>query len=107
MSDESTTHFLESIAGIESEPDIAEAYRERPDPSEPWRYACPDCGSVHLRRVISTDRPEGKRYTIIDGGREAARDERKRVHCRSCGRKEYVMDKKHGELTPSQEVVQG
>jgi hypothetical protein len=23
-------------------------YHRRPDPSEPWRYACPECGSVDI-----------------------------------------------------------
>lgn len=31
----------------------------KPDPDEPWRYACPDCGSVDLAHV-PTSLPEAR-----------------------------------------------
>lgn len=30
--------------------DLPEAYRRKPDPSEPWRYVCPDCGGQILSK---------------------------------------------------------
>jgi len=27
----------------------SEPHAHKPDPDEPWRYACPDCGSVNVQ----------------------------------------------------------
>lgn len=36
--------FLERVRGIEGTREVPKAYRRKPDPDEPWRYVCPDCG---------------------------------------------------------------
>jgi DNA-directed RNA polymerase subunit RPC12/RpoP len=30
-------------------PTVDESYNTRPDPDEPWRYACPECHSHRIR----------------------------------------------------------
>lgn len=44
-SSDAELEFLERIQGIDSgQGDVPEAYVRKPDPDEPWRYVCPDCG---------------------------------------------------------------
>lgn len=33
----------------------ARAYPNKPDAREPWRYACPECGSVSIQGIYSVD----------------------------------------------------
>ena len=32
-------------------------YQRRPDPDEPWRYECPKCGSVDIRKNANNGKP--------------------------------------------------
>jgi hypothetical protein len=68
----------------------------RPDPDEPWRYVCPDCGSVAVGLLKGGSRPQAKSYPSGGRGQQQARSDRqKRVFCRRCGeRKRELIDQK-------------
>lgn len=54
---------------------------ERPDPNEPWRYECPDCGSTTVDSL--------QKSTVKHGHDEFS------FYCQNCGQKlEYVIDRK-------------
>lgn len=56
---------------------------ERPDPEEPWRFACPDCGSSSVDTL--------EKAHVRDGHDQFT------FYCRACSQKlEYVLDKKSG-----------
>jgi transcription elongation factor Elf1 len=71
------------------------------DPSEPYRYQCPRCGSVSVHRLVGAEKIKGKQYPFDGRGKWEARDDRqKRARCKSCeSRLERVIDKKTGDAT--------
>lgn len=70
--------------------------QQKPDPDEPWRYACPDCESVSIQRLIGGKRPHNETYTFGGRGKQAAdADRAKHFRCKVCAeRKAVVFDKK-------------
>lgn len=79
---------------------------QRVSVDEPWRYTCPDCGSVRVYKRLRRQRPEGKKYKQGAVGVKNAEYDRNmlRFYCDSCGCgeagnfdgfKEKVYDKKY------------
>ncbi|MGQ5515366.1 hypothetical protein [Halococcus saccharolyticus] len=65
-------------------PSSREKDGRRPDPSEPWRYECPECGSVRVR-------------TNANNGKAASRTSHD-FHCQSCyAAFDEPADRKGGE----------
>lgn len=76
-------------------------YYDRPNPDEPWRYACPDCGSVTIDRTNRRGRPvPGKQYRAGGvGTMNANQDRTKRFYCQPCQeRKARLVDRKTGHV---------
>jgi len=81
--------------------DVPEAHSRKPDPEQPWRYVCPDCGSHLVLLVRTHKRPPGKEYSPVNNPRaNARRDRAKGFKCRACGeRKMTLLDKQNnGEV---------
>lgn len=71
---------------VETEPDVDRAYAERPDPDEPWRYACPECGSVLIRRNSQTHISNVQRGPPREGGLAGHKYVQPPAYrCRDCG----------------------
>lgn len=68
-------------------------------PSEPWRYACPDCDSVSVQPRAS-NRVSGRSYRADGGGRaEADQDRYKHYSCNVCHTAhKRVIDRKEDRL---------
>jgi hypothetical protein len=72
-------------------------HAERPDPDEPWRYACPDCGDYKIVKIRGGTKPPGKKYAWYEQD-ERRRDELKRYTCTECSeRKMHLIDRKSGD----------
>jgi transcription elongation factor Elf1 len=57
------------------------AHFERPSPDEPWRFACPECGSSSVDALEKVHAKRGHDQFAF--------------YCRGCGQKlEYIVDKK-------------
>lgn len=80
--------------------EVPPAHRKRPDPDEPWRYVCGDCGSPCVRTLKSPERrPPGKKYPAnAMGPILAARQAMYKYRCRQCAeRKTHLVDQTTGE----------
>ena len=72
-----------------------QTYPRRPDPGEPWRYACPECGSVVVDKRKYVDLSHWPKPGLARGGVER---ERHRYYCRECETgTDALIDKKSGE----------
>jgi transposase len=58
----------------------SEAYQLRPDPDEPWRYACPHCGSVN----IETNNGNGHQPSIRSPVGTQLSTRAERYYCKTC-----------------------
>jgi DNA-directed RNA polymerase subunit RPC12/RpoP len=76
---------------------LDQPYGERPDPDEPWRYACPHCESVIIRSNTGNgSTPKDIRAPHVEGPSLEAPDYR----CRSCKRgidEDELVDRKARE----------
>lgn len=59
----------------------------KPDPTEPWRYVCVDCGSVNLSASLGKN---ARHDTDPSRGRRS-HERRARVRCRACGMVSYAV----------------
>lgn len=60
-------------------------HEDRPDPSEPWRYTCPNCGTDQIYRLETNARPKGKKYPFTpEGAHQARRDKMAPYTCLGC-----------------------
>lgn len=59
--------------------EVQEAYRTKPDPDEPWRYVCPNCGGQ------------------VHANAQARRKPYQCTRCRKTWRKDGLRDKKNGQ----------
>lgn len=67
--------------------------------SEPWRYACPDCGSIQVHRITSGTRRRDRDYPATGHGQRMAEADRKlRYRCLQCAERiPRVVDRKTGK----------
>lgn len=66
-------------------------YRWRPDPDEPWRFRCPDCGSTAVNRRPTTQTEE-RRFLCgqcHEYWRESQLDDRAAGDSNSAGQRLY------------------
>lgn len=69
----------------------------KPDPSEPWRYCCPNCDSVMVRRLLEPSIASRDLETARGGIGVQARKEKlgHRYTCNECSwRGKTVVDRK-------------
>lgn len=78
---------------------VSEAYSQRPAPTEPWRFACPDCGSHQVSITNKSGRKKpGRQYSCRDH-EQIKRDRKCRYRCEECQKRLLkVLDKANGEL---------
>jgi DNA-directed RNA polymerase subunit RPC12/RpoP len=71
---------------------------KRPRGYDPWRYVCPDCGSVQVFPLVSDGRKPNADYAADGSGtREAERHRRCNYRCSQCGAWHVSLrDKKAG-----------
>lgn len=80
----------------------AEAHQGRPSPDEPWRYACPHCGSVCVTENRKNGHPQSQRVVTVDGNSyHYVTVDAPRYRCDHCGdpitEDELVDRKERGE----------
>lgn len=78
-----TNSNLETVRQSPSTSDTE--YNRKPDPDQPWRYGCPDCGTTALQRYPVASKEDG-------------------VECNKCGwygRLSELDDKKTDDVTPN------
>lgn len=82
---------------------VSAPYRRRASRSEPWRYRCPDCGSVSVRRLTGKNRDASKDYPHGTAGEMAAISSRAlRFRCHRCQeRKPVLVDMRKGKEVTS------
>lgn len=69
------------------------------DLSEPWRWACPECGSITIRSNAGNDRAPTLRQALCHGGRGEKVNfrEPRDYHCKGCGAAfNQPVDRKEG-----------
>lgn len=81
---------------------VRPAHSSKPDPSEPWRYVCPDCGA-HTVRLLSQEgrarREPGRKFQANGMGSWASRESSPPFYCKGCNtRQDRLEDKKTGRL---------